>query len=170
MQLPIRCPTEGCLVTSVLMAYCHFSKTYPRKVVSSPSHVAHGIRGERHTMPAGAGGVLCTRLLACPAAVLPGGGGDPGSRSQVPSKRARSRQPRAGAIGAAQGIAPVHRGGHTRGMPPAMRCGCQTRDGYCAGLERGCPCSASKKTRTLVGPVVLAFLASWTTLAGSLNL
>jgi hypothetical protein len=32
MQLPIRCPTEGCLVTSVLMAYCHFSKTYPRKL------------------------------------------------------------------------------------------------------------------------------------------
>src|SRR4029450_1034677 len=31
MQLPIRCLTAECLVTSSMMAYCHFSKTYPRK-------------------------------------------------------------------------------------------------------------------------------------------
>jgi hypothetical protein len=31
MQPPIPCPTEGCLVISVMMSYRHFSKTYPRK-------------------------------------------------------------------------------------------------------------------------------------------
>src|SRR5215468_9880353 len=31
MQLPRRCLTGGGLVTSSRMAYCHFSKTYPRK-------------------------------------------------------------------------------------------------------------------------------------------
>src|SRR5262245_35199872 len=31
MQLPIRCLTEGCLVTSLMMSYRHFSKTYCRK-------------------------------------------------------------------------------------------------------------------------------------------
>src|SRR5262245_18056239 len=30
-QLPIRCLTEGCLVTSLMMSYRHFSKTYCRK-------------------------------------------------------------------------------------------------------------------------------------------
>ena len=30
-QPPIPCPTEGCLVISVLMSSRHFSKTYPRK-------------------------------------------------------------------------------------------------------------------------------------------
>ena len=38
MQRPIQCPTEGCLVTSVLMSYRHFSKTYPRKVHRTPPH------------------------------------------------------------------------------------------------------------------------------------
>jgi Transposase DDE domain group 1 len=36
MQLPIRCLTAECLVTSSMMAYCHFSKTYPRKGERSP--------------------------------------------------------------------------------------------------------------------------------------
>ena len=40
---------------------------------------------------------------------------------------------------------------------------------YCAGLARGWPFSAIKKTSTLVGPVVLVFFASWTTLAGLWN-
>src|SRR5712691_12318693 len=30
-QPPIPCPTEGCLVISVMLSYRHFSKTYPRK-------------------------------------------------------------------------------------------------------------------------------------------
>src|SRR5262245_44353033 len=30
-QPPIPCPTEGCLVTSCLLSYRHFSKTYCRK-------------------------------------------------------------------------------------------------------------------------------------------
>src|SRR5262245_44077994 len=30
-QPPIRCPTEGCLVISMMMSYRHFSQTYPRK-------------------------------------------------------------------------------------------------------------------------------------------
>jgi hypothetical protein len=30
-QLPIRCLTEGCLVTSLMLSYRHFSKTYCRK-------------------------------------------------------------------------------------------------------------------------------------------
>src|SRR5215831_12071791 len=30
-QPPIPCPTEGCLVISVMRSYRHFSKTYPRK-------------------------------------------------------------------------------------------------------------------------------------------
>src|SRR5215831_17994248 len=31
MQPPIPCPTEGCLVISMMMSSRHFSKTYPRK-------------------------------------------------------------------------------------------------------------------------------------------
>src|SRR5262249_11319359 len=30
-QPPIPCPTEGCLVTSCMLSYRHFSKTYCRK-------------------------------------------------------------------------------------------------------------------------------------------
>src|SRR5215467_15941291 len=30
-QPPIPCPTEGCLVTSCTLSYCHFAKTYCRK-------------------------------------------------------------------------------------------------------------------------------------------
>src|SRR5262245_59141545 len=35
-QSPIPCPTEGCLVTSCVLLYRHFSKTYCRKVVPPP--------------------------------------------------------------------------------------------------------------------------------------
>src|ERR671934_211863 len=35
-QLPIHCPIEGCLVTSLMMSNRHFSKTYCRKATPSP--------------------------------------------------------------------------------------------------------------------------------------
>src|SRR5215510_3611843 len=35
-QLPLRCLTGGCLVTSSMRAYCLFSKTYPRKGGAPP--------------------------------------------------------------------------------------------------------------------------------------
>src|SRR5215471_14849483 len=35
-QPPIPCPTEGCLVISVMLSYRHFSKTYPRKPQDTP--------------------------------------------------------------------------------------------------------------------------------------
>src|SRR5262245_51521530 len=35
-QPPIPCPTEGCLVTSCLLSYRHFSKTYCRKRGAAP--------------------------------------------------------------------------------------------------------------------------------------
>src|SRR5712691_4080910 len=34
MQPPIRCPTEGCLVTSSMMSYRHLSKNLPQKALS----------------------------------------------------------------------------------------------------------------------------------------
>src|SRR5215471_17874783 len=41
-QPPIPCPTEGCLVISVLMSSRHFSKTYPRKPRGSLSRTPSG--------------------------------------------------------------------------------------------------------------------------------
>src|SRR5262245_28135604 len=41
--------------------------------------------------------------------------------------------------------------------------------GYCTGVASGAPLSASMKTRTLVGAVALAFLASWTIFDGLWN-
>ena len=43
MQLPRRCLTGGGLVTSSRMAYCHFSKTYPRKGVGAHSTISRAI-------------------------------------------------------------------------------------------------------------------------------
>src|SRR5215813_2603512 len=45
MQPPIPCPTEGCLVISVMRSSRHFSKTYPRKLPPPP--VDGGSRGSR---------------------------------------------------------------------------------------------------------------------------
>src|SRR5262245_55445371 len=39
-QPPIPCPTEGSLVTSCRLSYCHFSKTYCRKPRSLPQRRA----------------------------------------------------------------------------------------------------------------------------------
>src|SRR4029453_2627433 len=44
-QPPIPCPTEGCLVTSCMLLYRHFSKTYCRKHGPPP---VRGRRDERH--------------------------------------------------------------------------------------------------------------------------
>src|SRR4029453_512124 len=41
-QLPIRCLTEGCLVTSLMLSYRHFSKTYCRKEGSRERGVGTG--------------------------------------------------------------------------------------------------------------------------------
>src|SRR5262252_5349396 len=47
-QPPIPCPTEGCLVISVMLSYRHFSKTYPRKGTPSyPPAPAHRAKEAR---------------------------------------------------------------------------------------------------------------------------
>src|SRR5256886_14099487 len=52
-QPPIPCPTEGCLVTSCMLSYRHFSKTYCRKGVGAP--VSSDIRRWGHlATPTGA--------------------------------------------------------------------------------------------------------------------
>src|SRR5215813_2330728 len=51
MQPPIPCPTEGCLVISVMRSSRHFSKTYPRK--GEPG------RGVAHTVVASARPQAC---------------------------------------------------------------------------------------------------------------
>src|SRR4029450_10329424 len=46
-QPPIPCPTEGCLVTSCMLLYRHFSKTYCRKASPPPRRSASRERAMR---------------------------------------------------------------------------------------------------------------------------
>src|SRR4029450_10173842 len=68
-QPPIRCPTEGCLVISMMMSYRHFSQTYPRKELRTPP-TAHARAYHRARWPWRGG-------LAAPVATVGLGEGRP---------------------------------------------------------------------------------------------
>src|SRR5215471_5329447 len=87
-QPPIRCPTEGCLVISVMLSYRHFSKTYPRKGGSPGGH--GGLQARFQRAP------LASRTAHPPTAPSTSLGASPVPNRGVRPWVGRSREPPSG--------------------------------------------------------------------------
>src|SRR5215471_21859967 len=83
MQPPIPCATEGCLVTSSILSYRHFSQTYCRKGplgTAPPRHGGQGMPWPQRKQ------VQEQRIAAGPGLLHTHGGADWRVRSGMPAR------------------------------------------------------------------------------------